>query len=91
VTHPDNLAAGYHGKTDWRLPTKDELIAAYYHGMLTAAASEWISAETMSANDFWSVSTDSNNTSEAWIVNLASGNASTKGKDETRSVVCVRP
>ena len=60
------------GLPGWRLPTKDELVGAYEHGIGKAATEHWLTFTQME-NKFWSSSTYSTFTDVAWIVNPAYG------------------
>ncbi|OGJ61604.1 hypothetical protein A3A67_03155 [Candidatus Peribacteria bacterium RIFCSPLOWO2_01_FULL_51_18] len=41
--------------------------------------------------DYWSVTTKSDNTTNAWNVNLSNGNTNNNGKTSANNVRCVRP
>ena len=83
-------ALTFNGKTDWRLPTQKELMEASTHGVRSAASTNWITATNI-GGDFWSGSSVSNATRNAWTVNLGTG-ASSGGteKSQPARVVCVR-
>ena len=96
TTYGTNPVPGYNGQTGWRLPTQKELMDAYNHGIRSAASdkwtvpnSNWITEGNM-ANYFWSGSSVSFFTSNAWYVNLAFGGTYDNGKNNTYQVVCVR-
>ena len=56
----------------WRLPANRELLAAYGNGIKDAASGDWISESGL--NDFfWSASSYSHDTNDAWIVDLGYG------------------
>jgi hypothetical protein len=82
-------ALNYGGVTGWRLPTKDELVAAYNNGIYGAAKVGWMTASEMDPW-FWSSSSDVNNTNDAWLVGLAYDSAATTNKTTNRAVVCVQ-
>ena len=91
TTH--NNPGGYNGQTGWRLPTQKELMEAYTHDIGSAASSNWIPESGGAGgiySNFWSGSTDSTATANAWSMNLSSGLTNKSGKGDTRSVVCVR-
>jgi hypothetical protein len=88
----------YNGQTGWRLPTQKELMEAYTHGIRSipssyaAASTNWMTEANMNAN-FWSGSSVSNDTNNAWYVYLANGfstNGTNAVKVNTYQVVCVR-
>jgi hypothetical protein len=62
----------YNGQTGWRLPTQKELMEAYTHGIRSAASTNWMTEGDM-GSWFWSGSSVSYCTYDAWIVNLATG------------------
>ena len=77
------------GVTGWRLPTKDEFVAAYTNGIYSAARTNWMTKAD--GNDyFWSASSYSGNTGLAWVVNLAFGFTVSYGKGNDFVVVCVQ-
>jgi len=83
-------ALTHNGASDWRLPTQKELMDAYNHGAISAQSTNWITTAQMQANYFWSSSTRSNVTSDAWIVSLSYGSTSISAKTNTTQVACVR-
>ncbi len=64
----------------WRLPTKDELEAAYVNGIHDAGIHQ--------SNWYWSA--DSYNTDQAWIVYLGDGKPYLVNKGSYNAVVCVQ-
>jgi len=92
-------ALTYNGVSGWRLPTKDELVAANTNGIFGAAKEGWKTASDMNAW-FWSSSSSfttpgaNGDTNGAWYVFLSSGssNHSNSGysKSANLSVVCVQ-
>jgi hypothetical protein len=80
----------YNGQTGWRLPTQKELMEAYTHGIRTVPNTSWISFEDMTNGPFWSGSSHSYETGEAWYVYLSYGGGVVDGKFYTGQVVCVR-
>jgi len=83
-----NLSFG--GAGAWRVPTQKELMAAYEHGIYSAQNAFWITKAQMDANYFWASSTQSNGTSNAWLVYLANGYTNNLVKTNPNQVVCVR-
>lgn len=80
----------YNGQTGWRLPTQKELMEAHIHGIRSAARTNWLTDANMSAF-FWSGSSVSNVTSNAWSVYLVHGLTTNNSKTTTTNqVVCVR-
>ena len=80
-------ALNYGGVTGWRLPTKDELVAAYNNGIYGAAKVGWMTASEMDAI-FWSSS--SITSSNAWGVYLPTGGSLNSSKNYYYAVVCVQ-
>jgi hypothetical protein len=89
TTYSGNSVAGYNGQTGWRLPTQKELMEAYTHGIRSAARTNWMTEANMN-NWFWSGSSVSNDSDNAWNVGLANGNSDYYAKAYTLQVVCVR-
>ena len=76
------------GETNWRLPTQKELMAAYVHGVKGFEDANFIPDLHQY---FWAASSNSLNTSMAWIVYLDNGASGMTNKVfATTSVVCVR-
>ena len=82
-------ALTYNGVSGWRLPTKEELKNASDHGIITAARANWMTPANMQAY-FWSASSYSDNTNNAWIVYLRYGNTAGNSTNDSSAVVCVR-
>jgi hypothetical protein len=88
-------ALTYNGVSGWRLPTQTELMNAYAHGIVSAARANWM---TLGGEDrtnmemwFWSTSSYSGNTNNAWFVNLGYRFTSFTSKStNVVGVVCVR-
>ncbi len=98
-------ALSYGGYSDWRLPTQKELQEAYVHGIrdlgykgsgtIRGAGSldnnNAFIADVESGYYFWSASSFSSNTINAWAVYLPYGNVGNGPKTNTSHVLCVRP
>jgi hypothetical protein len=87
------VGLNYNGQTGWRLPTQKELMDGYNHGFRSAESTNWITEAAIldTSAYFWSGSTVSNVTSQAFVVFMASGYTFNSVKsDATRRVVCVR-
>ena len=82
-------ALTYNGVSGWRLPTQKELLDAYAHGIKIAARANWMTLANMQAG-FWSASSYSDGSNNAWVVNLGNGNTYNDFKHYTYAVVCVR-
>ena len=77
------------GLSDWRLPSKDELLGAYEHGIGKAATEKWLTSAQMEYY-FWSSSTYSTGAYLAWIVLPAYGSTNYVTKLNAYYVSCVR-
>ena len=78
----------YGGVTGWRLPTVDELIAAYGNGIYGTANVDWMTTSQM--NDyFWSPRAN-NIYGYAFLVNLANGVSTSLFEAIPNAVVCVK-
>ena len=88
-----NACAGstYGGFTagTWRLPTQKELMSLYEHGIAAMVGTNFMSLANMT-NYFWSSSTTSTSTTNAWRVYLAAGHTDYGPKTFTYSVSCVK-
>ena len=88
VAYCDGL--NHNGATDWRIPTQKELMESYAHGVRSAASANWITQAQIGANYFWSGSSGSSPTVNAWYVFLALGLTNFNDKTNSYQVVCVR-
>lgn len=79
----------HNSKNDWRLPTQKELMQAYLHGIRSVASAEWMSEATLN-NYFWSGTSVSNGTANAWSTVLSDGRTFSGAKTGLRQVTCVR-
>lgn len=78
------------GVSGWRLPTQKELAAASAHGIASTASPDFIPSATMNTY-FWSATSNSLGTSQAWATRLSDGNTSKIAKTTTSyNVVCVK-
>lgn len=68
--------------SDWRLPTQKEIMMAYIDG-------SWAQL-TNAGNTYWSGTTTSHNTQNAWYTTLNNGLTNTTTKTNNHSVRCVR-
>ena len=86
IAYCDNLELG--GKTDWRLPNKNELISIVDY---TKTSEVFLDGFTkVSSGHFWSSTTYADNDDTAWNVNFGYGYANTNNKTTDYSVRCVR-
>ncbi len=85
-------ASTYNGQTagSWRLPTRQELEDAYAHRITSAASRNWMTLQNIQHHYFWSASSSSANTSNAWFVDLGNGYTHSFNKSNNYAVVCVR-
>ena len=66
-------------------------MGAYEHGAISAQSTNWITTVQMQGNYFWSSSTLSYITSNAWLVYLSYGfTYFNNAKTSTGQVACVR-
>ena len=84
-THNGQQRAG-----GWRLPTKDELLAAYTNGINTAARPNWLTGTDM-MQGFYSSTPYELYPIFIWFVTLANGDPNAASSTELpRSIVCVQ-
>jgi hypothetical protein len=76
------------GFTDWRSPTLKELQQAAIDGIKSVSSPNFMS--TNSATIYWSSTTDSSQTSQAWAVDLAAGATESLAKNSVKFATCVR-
>ncbi len=104
VNRCDALIFG--GNSDWRLPTHKELLDAYVHGIRDLGykgSGSVRAAGSLDNNDafiasidisfFWSASTISDLTTNAWTLHLVNGNSNSDSKSTSPGfqMLCVRP
>ena len=90
----------YNGKSDWHLPTVEELKEVYANGiMLTAGRinhTNWLTSHDLH-DEFWSSTPYPSYTYTAWYVYLGTGRPSyalydyTTSMNQQMAVICVRP
>lgn len=84
-TAQELCSAGSHGESGWTLPNQKQLMQAYIDG----------SYGNLEASDvnryYWSSSTVSNSTTNAWRMGLSFGGTSTNAKTNSNYLRCVRP
>ena len=76
------------GETDWRLPTRKELVSLSYYGR-TSPAIDRVFQNTFSSR-YWSSTTLAGRTNSAWIVGFKHGNQGNDTKNYNYAVRCVR-
>lgn len=85
ITYCENLIYG--GYFDWRLPTQKDLMQAYTNGIWSQKAS---AALNLSSSVYWSSSTLSFDSSNAWVVHPDYGYTGYNPKSGSYLAVCVR-
>lgn len=83
-----NSGAGYAGRTDWRLPSIEELNTIPNYGVYNPAIDAAFFPNTASSY-YWSSSTYVVNTDSAWVVNFGDGAMDSNGKAVNYYVRCV--
>ena len=86
------------GFTNWRLPTQKEAMEAYTHGIRDIGYKGGTSGVSQNNinfiptvdNRYWTASTRSSTTSNAWRVSINSGSVGNFSKTELNYVICVR-
>ncbi|MBI5749112.1 MAG: DUF1566 domain-containing protein [Nitrospinae bacterium] len=86
-TYCDNLTLG--GQSDWRLPSKKELISIVNYGTYNHAINTTYFPNTNSSY-YWSSTTVANYSSDAWSVNFSYGYVDGYGKSSSYYVRCIR-
>jgi hypothetical protein len=82
-------SGGFAGKTNWRVPTKDELVSILDYTATTPAKINGSFFPNTVASNYWSSTTYAPNTSNAWFVNFAYGYVSYYSKTSNYYVRCV--
>lgn len=75
---------GNHGKTGWYLPHQKQLMQAYIDGSYGNLETAGIS------RNYWSATTRSSNTANAWYVHLSDGSTNNLNKTNFNYIRCVR-
>ena len=89
-------ALSYNGRSDWRSPSKNELLVAYNNGIRLQASElgNWIGTDLTDSN-FWSWSISEshcgNDCWSGWTVNLSNGFTNRAFKSYKNAVICVAP
>jgi hypothetical protein len=76
------------GYSDWRTPTMKELNQAAIDGIKSVSSPNFLVID--SSRIYWSGTTNSLQTTQAWAVNLAAGAAESVAKNMPRYTACVR-
>ena len=76
------------GHEDWRLPTADELVGITDKGKTNPVIDN--AFQNAVSNDYWSSTTNANNSNSTWYVNFNFGNQSYDYKGGSGYVRCVR-
>jgi hypothetical protein len=78
------------GQTDWRLPTKKELMSIVNYGTYGPAIDGTYFPNTAAASGYWSSTTSAGDASLAWGVGFGNGYGGGGGKTNGLHVRCVR-
>ncbi|MGK5090932.1 DUF1566 domain-containing protein [Deltaproteobacteria bacterium TL4] len=87
LTYCEGLTLG--GRTDWRLPSKNELQSIVDYSVYSPAINSTYFPNTKSSN-YWSSTTSASYTSYAWYVYFYNGYVDGYYKTNTNYVRCVR-
>lgn len=87
ISYCDNLVYG--GYSDWRLSTQKELMQAYVDGIWSLKAADKL--VNLSMILAWTATTQSANTSSAWLQTLDNGGTNLYDKGSSYELICVRP
>jgi hypothetical protein len=81
-------AVGLCGKTDWRVPTRRELLSIVHHGRSNPAIDTTFFQNTFLSGDYWSSDLDavSGTVTNAWGVGFTDGSESSRGVNGLESV-----
>jgi hypothetical protein len=86
MTYCDGLTfAGY---TDWRSPTQKEAMQSYVNGIFSLHSSSYFA---LGSANYWSATTSSLNSLQAFYFTYSQGQVVTQNKSQTYKVACVRP
>ncbi|MGE0171131.1 MAG: DUF1566 domain-containing protein, partial [Oligoflexales bacterium] len=81
-------ALNYGNYTDWRLPTQKELLQAYIDGIYAMKGSTKLGVTY--DYEYWTASTSSGNTDEAFQIRLHDTSQDDASKDDDYRVICIR-
>lgn len=87
TTYCENLSLC--GHTDWRLPTKTELLNIVDYGELSPSI-DTSAFENTTSDLYWTATSYEGGASNAWIVDFGYGNATTMDKQSNAHIRCVR-
>jgi hypothetical protein len=73
---------------DWHLPTSKELNQAAIDGIKAVSSTNFLAIDSTTL--YWSATTNSASTTQAWSINLAAGAGESIGKYNLRYATCVR-
>ncbi len=83
-----NSGAGYWGRTDWRLPSVEDLNTLPDYGMGALTIDSAYFPNTQAAS-YWTSTQKADSTNYAWYVNFKLGYANTDLKTNTNNIRCV--
>ncbi len=85
ISYCDGLSYGTY--SDWRVPTQKEMQQGYIDGIWTQAAASRLN---LTYHEYWTATTISDDTTQAWVNYPAQGDTSWKAKTGPTRVICVR-
>ena len=87
ITYCETLVLG--GQTDWRLPSRIELISIVDYGVFNPSINTTYFPGTISSG-YWSSTTSAGYTSDAWVVYFSVGGTGSYDKTDSNYARCVR-